>query len=167
MLRRAIACILALVAELATAAYAVITPSETASYARLLTLAGALDATGREKLAEFAERSFTGDLALQVAYDIVAGRRRHLGSDGPEGVGAPRRSTRRGALPVCCTWSLIGLGSVSHAPRLVGSCPVQQMGEFLVACELWLSGETARCAGDRDADFSPPCGEQLVESIQR
>src|ERR1019366_6348925 len=57
---------------------AVITPSETASYARLLAVAGALDAAGREKLAEFAERSFTGDLALQIAYDIVAGRRRPL-----------------------------------------------------------------------------------------
>jgi hypothetical protein len=43
---------------------------------------------GRESLTDLAERSFTGDLALEVAYDIVAGRRRPLAFALVDAIGA-------------------------------------------------------------------------------
>jgi hypothetical protein len=52
--------------------------SETASFARLLAHSGAISAAGRERLSELAGRAFEGELALEVGYDIHAGRRRPL-----------------------------------------------------------------------------------------
>jgi hypothetical protein len=67
-----------LVSELERAAFAGSSPSETASFARLISLAGMINTGGRESLTDLAERSFTGELALEIAYDVVAGRRRPL-----------------------------------------------------------------------------------------
>ncbi len=68
----------AVVEELESAMFSAPSPSETASFARLLVLANPLAATTRERLTEAAEDAFSGVSAIHVAYDIVAGRQRPL-----------------------------------------------------------------------------------------
>ncbi len=54
------------------------TPSEAASYSRLLALAGRLTDDVRASVTDLARRSFSGDLAGEIVLDVVAGRRRPL-----------------------------------------------------------------------------------------
>ena len=53
-------------------------PSEIASFSRLLALAKPLARTARRRLLDVAEEAVSGDLAMEVAYDLVAGRQRPL-----------------------------------------------------------------------------------------
>jgi len=66
------------VQELERSTFANRLPSETASFARLLALANPLSTATREHLADIAEGVYSGENAIHVGYDIVAGRQRPL-----------------------------------------------------------------------------------------
>jgi hypothetical protein len=51
-------------------------PSELASFARLLALAGVLDQSGRDSLRSTAERFLTGDDAVEIGFDLIAAEHR-------------------------------------------------------------------------------------------
>lgn len=51
-------------------------PSELASFARLLALAGVLDQSGRDLLRAAAERFLAGDDAVEIGFDLIAAEHR-------------------------------------------------------------------------------------------